>query len=157
MNKLIDATDIARRDKKSGVREWLMETSVLKMSQRGGDVCWDGSVDGEPVDVLVNKGRVLARCGVCGGYEYVCKAEPIFFCLSCANNGSAAAKPVRFPDDWDRIERALIARPILPGYGRNEIEAVLSSRPVIRNLTRTWTPGKSAEQLEAENREGGLS
>lgn len=156
MNKLITAVEIAKRDKKTDVRAWVMEISAMRRDQTGGAHAWDGrTVSGEVVRPLVNQGRLLVECPTCGGYEYVCRETPIFYCMTCFNNESNAALPVEFPADWKRVEAALLARAIIPGYGRNEVEAALRSRPVLRHLPRMWNYGTPAEQLEAENN-GGL-
>lgn len=157
MNKLINAQDIAKRDGKPTVQYWIREISEMRRDQAGGACAWDGkTVTGQAVHPMVNQGRVLAQCPICGGYEYVCAETPVFYCMTCFNGSTSAGVPVEFPVDWKRVEAALVARPIVPGYGRNEIEAALRSKPVFRQLARAWSYGTSAEMLEEENRSGGL-
>lgn len=151
MNKLIDAGDVARRDKKKSVAEWVRDISALKVHEKKILSVWDGkSVGGEGVLAFVNTGRILARCE-CGNHEYVCFDEPIFFCMQCGNGNSGEARPVLFPLDWAEIEAALIARPIFPGPGLDEVQSVFRSRPVMPGWKRNWTPDISLEELLAEN------
>lgn len=151
MNKLIDASDVARRDKKNSVAEWVREISMLRVSEKKILKMWDGkSIGGEAVEAFVNTGRVLAKCG-CGNHEYVCAKEPIFFCMQCGNGNSGEARPVALPQDWAEIEAALIARPIFPGPGLDEVQAVFRSKPVMPGWKRNWTPDVSLEDLLNEN------
>jgi hypothetical protein len=157
MNKLISADDVAKRDKKSSVKTWICDVSAMLVHQGKIQKAWDGkSVSGEMVQVMVSNGRVMARCEDCGNYEYVSAQENIFFCMSCANGGSGEARPVEFPEDWAAIVAALIARPIFPGPGLDEVQAVFRSRPVIRELKRNWSPGITLVQLLEENTSYGL-
>lgn len=151
MNKLITASDVARRDKKNSVAEWVREISMLRVSEKKILQGWDGkSVEGEPVYAFVNTGRVLAKCK-CGNHEYVSAREPIFFCMQCGNNNSGSARPVEFPQDWAEIEAALIARPIFPGPGLDEVQAIFRSKPVMPGWKRNWTRDVSLEALLNEN------
>lgn len=151
--RLITAKDIAKRDSMINVGAWIRAASGRQVALKRITCAWDGrTVNGEPVQAFVNAGRILAQCPICGRHEYVDPAEPIFYCTTCGNGGSVAARPVKFPDDWERIEAALLAREIMPGYGRNEIEQVMNATPV--GLAREWRPGTTAEELEAENAGG---
>jgi ribosomal protein L37E len=150
MNRLITAKDIAKRDNMIGVGAWIRSASARQVQLKRITVAWDGrTVNGEPVQAFVNTGRVLAQCPICGRHEYVDDQEPIFYCTTCGNGGSVAARPVEFPEDWGEIKAALLKRPIVEGFGRNEIEKVLNSKP--ENLARDWRPGVKAEELEEEN------
>ncbi len=151
MNKLISASDVARRDKKKSVAEWVRDISALKVHEKKILAVWDGkSISGEAVKAFVNTGRILAGCE-CGNHEYVCFEEPIFFCMQCGNGNSGAARPVEFPQDWAEIEAALIARPIFPGPGLDEVQSIFRSRPVMSAWKRNWTPDVTLETLLAEN------
>lgn len=150
MERLVTAKNIARRDSMVSVGAWIRSASARQVSLKRIPCAWDGrTVNGEPVQAFVDFGRVLARCPICGRHEYVDPDEPIFYCTTCGNGGSVAARPVEFPPDWPRIEAALLARDIILGYGRNEIELVMNSQPV--GLPREWRPGTPADVLELEN------
>lgn len=152
MNRLVTANDIAVRDGFLTVEEWIRNISAMLVQKRALRVKWDGrTVGGNPVQPLVDYGRVLAKCDVCRNPEYVSPKSPIFYCMRCGNNGSGIARPVQFPDDWERIEAALVARPIVEGFGRNWVEAVLQSKPKYPELPREWRPGITVDTLEKEN------
>lgn len=153
MNKLITAKDIAKRDNMISVGAWIRSASARQRQLKRIVVAWDGkTVNGDAVTAFVNFGRVLAQCPNCGRHEYVDEQEPIFYCTTCGNNGSVAARPVEFPEDWESVKAALLKRPIVAGFGKDEIEKMLNSKP--ENLPRDWRPGISAETLEAENAQG---
>lgn len=150
MNRLITAKDIARRDNMISVGAWIRSASARQVTLKRIAVAWDGrTVNGEPVEAFINTGRVLAQCPVCRRHEYVDPDEPIFYCTTCGNDGSVAARPVVFPADWDAISAALLARDIVPSYGRNDIEKVMNAQPV--GLPREWRPGTTVDELLAEN------
>ena len=157
MNKLISADDIVKRDKKTTLRVWIVDVSTMRAHEGKIVQRWDGKrIEGEAVQAVVNNGRLLAQCAVCGGHEYVSPREKIFFCMSCGNDGSGAARPVEFPSDWAGIEAALIARPIFPGPGLDEVQAVFRSRPVMRGLARNWAQPITLDQLTEENKAYGI-
>jgi ribosomal protein L37E len=157
MNKLIYADDLVKRDKKQSLAAWICDVSGVRVAQGKMEKGWNGkSVGGAVVQVLVANGRVLAKCDQCGGHEYVSAKERIFFCMECGNGNSGEARPVEFPQDWDAISAALIARPIFPGPGLDEVQAVFRSRPVIRELKRNWSPEIELAQLIEENNHYGL-
>lgn len=157
--RLITATDIALRDRRASVGAWIRWRASQLQAQGRLVVIWDGrTVSGEAVPAQVNRGRWVAICPDCGNVEYVCPDTPIFYCLSCGNQNSVAAKPVLFPaaDERGRIEAVLLARPVVAGRGQNAIELALSSRAALKGLLRNWEPGVSVETLEAENAERGV-
>ena len=152
MNKLIDAKDVATRDKKASVKAWMVEISALRVHQKKITVGWDGgAVNGDvSVNAFVNNGRVLARCGSCGSHEYVDEETRLFFCMECGNENSGQAYRVIFPDDWHEIKRALVARPIFPGPGLDEVQAMFRSKPVLPSLKRSWN-GEALAELKEVN------
>lgn len=151
MNKLISASDVAKRDRKKNVAAWICDISGVRVMEKKINKGWDGkTMLEEPVVPFVNNGRVLARCE-CGNYEYVSAKEPVFFCMQCGNGESGAARPVAFPQDWAEIEAALIARPIFPGPGLDEVQAMFRSKPVMRDWKRNWSVGVTLADLLAEN------
>lgn len=150
MDRLITAKDIARRDSMISVGAWIRAASGRNAQLRRIPVAWDGrTINGDPVQAFINTGRVLAQCPICGRHEYVDPDEPVFYCTTCGNGGSVAARPVIFPADWSRIEAALLVREIEPGFGRNDIERVMNAKPL--GLPREWRPGTTADELEQEN------
>jgi hypothetical protein len=150
--ELITALDVAKRDRVGSVTAWIRSVSAKFMQNGKLGAVWDGrTVSGSAVEAYVSAGRVVASCDLCGNSEYVDPQTPVFYCLGCGNGNSNAARPVKFPDDWTRIKAALEARPLVPGMGRNEIERTLRSKPVIKGLGRNWRPGKTLEELMAEN------
>ena len=96
-------------------------------------------LDDEPagtVEALVNHGRWLAECPLCGGAELVSSAWPFFFCMSCGmeDNGSHVMR-VEFPKS------------------RRQIEALLAVRPTDN---RHWSPGETKRDLANENAAHGI-
>jgi len=152
--KIYTASDDARRKRMASVESMVRSMSV-QAAQRGKIAFpWDGrSLAGDPVQAFVNFGRWLAECDLCGNHEYVDPDTPIFFCANCGNGDSRAARPVEFPADRERIEKALIARPIAPGVGRDDVQRMMNGIPMIEGLEREWRPGVSVEKLEEENQE----
>lgn len=157
-SRLITALDIALRDRRASVGAWIRwRASGLKQQGRLHTV-WDGlTVSGEPVPAFVNRSRWVAACPYCRGIEYVCPDTPVFFCLRCGNNDSEHALPVDFPEERERIEAALLARPVKAGRGANQIEILLHAPDGLDGLSRSWAPDVSVETLEIENRERGVA
>jgi ribosomal protein L37E len=157
MNKLIYADDVVRRDKKGSVAAWICDVSAMRVHEKKIALAWDGaSVGVDAVFAFVNNGRVIARCDFCGNHEYVSQKEPFYFCMSCGNHDSGQVRPVIFPPDWMRIEAALVARPIFPGPGLDEVQAVFRSRPTIQALKRNWTQSVSLGELIEQNMNYGI-
>lgn len=138
LNKIITAKDIADRDGQPSVREWVRLTSIKNTSL----VTFDGDVRGEPVYAFISNSRWQALCDLsgCGGCEYVDPAEPIFFCLSCANDRSGKARPVEFPKDLADIESALLERDMIPVGGGDLVSQTFNARPADPELRRDWIP-----------------
>lgn len=152
MNRLFTANDDAKRKRMASVTSLVRSMSV-QAAQRGKIAFpWDGrSVAGAPVEAFVNFGRWLAQCDLCGNHEYVDPDTPIFFCANCGNGDSRAARPVEFPFDREQIEATLMARPIVPGVGKDDVQRAMNGFPAIEGLGREWRPGVSAKDLEKEN------
>ncbi len=88
---MIDGDTIAKRDGLTGVRAWF-----LRMAQRRGLPARNHTA-GQPVDAMIDNGRLIALCQDCGGAEYVAASDPVFYCLSCGNRTTnGALRPVRF-------------------------------------------------------------
>ena len=97
---------------------------------------FSGDYSGQGVVAEISHNRWIAHCE-CGGCEVVDPEAPLFYCFSCYNIADdGKARIATFPDDWDAIEQALMAR----------------SDP----LTRNFVPGETASRLVAENIEHGL-
>lgn len=156
MNRLFTANDDAKRKRMASVTSLIRSMSV-QAAQRGKITFpWDGrSVAGSSVQAFVNFGRWLAQCDRCGNHEYVDPDTPIFFCANCGNGDSRAARPVEFPPDRERIEAALMARPIVLGVGSDDMQRTMNGFPQLEGLAREWRPGVSADELEKENEKKG--
>ena len=150
--KIFSASDDAKRKRMASVVALVRALSV-QAAQRGRIAFpWDGrSVAGPAVEAFIDRGRWLAQCDNCGSHEYVDPDTPIFFCMNCGNGDNRAARPVLFPEERERIELALVAREVLPGFGRDEIERTMNGVPIVEGLWREWRPGISADELEAQN------
>lgn len=87
--------------------------------------------EGQPVRQVqahINFGRWGVQCPDCPGHEDADPAEPVFFCLSCGNDGYFCQ--VIFPENRAEIESILLARPI---------------------QNRNWEPGETLADLQADN------
>lgn len=144
MNRIITAADIARRDSQPSVREWIRVTSIQLKLKNPSLVAFDGDTRGAPVSAFVSNGRWQALCDQpgCGGCEYVDPAEPLFYCLTCSNNCSGKARPVKFPRDREAIEAALLEREMMMVTGGDEITRAFNARPVEPALRRDWIPAE---------------
>lgn len=154
MNKIITLDDLVLRDAQRNVEAWILWMCERAISSKKIVRGWDGkSIDGGAVMAFVNQGRWLARCKVCGNPSYVSWKTPIFYCVECGNGKSGAAWPVEFPVEREEIEKALLKREVEVNEGkyvRNEVESAFNSRPVRAGLPRSWRPGISVEELNAE-------
>jgi hypothetical protein len=144
--KILTALDVARRDKCNTVREWIVRVALKR------SVHWNGKISaGSLVQARIDHGRWLADCE-CGGAEYVDPGDPIFFCLACGNRAQAgAARLVAFPKDAAEIEAVLLARPV-EATGHSAFERAMTARPLVPGLGRSWRPGESLAQLRKQNR-----
>ncbi|MFZ5856789.1 MAG: hypothetical protein ACOYZ6_08160 [Chloroflexota bacterium] len=159
MDKIIRASDYARREGARNVKERIARLSAQMAGRRLLDTPFVG---GEPVGVPVlaevNHGQWIARCE-CGGAEAVDPAEPIFYCFNCGNRKTKGRpRVVTFPDNIEEIERILLERPLKDGGGANEIDRVFMARPLVGVVDgmpvvmhRSWTPGESVEELRRQN------
>ena len=130
---LAHAQGEAERERRSG--RIVARASLRSLSVRLGDPrspCAD-----RDVRARIERGRWLADCE-CGGAEYVDLEMPILCCCSC----------------WNRADGARWRRIVLP-EDRDRIEALLLARPQVQN--RNWRPDETAEDLEAENLAHGVS
>lgn len=156
VDEIITARQVCERDRAKSLKAWFLKAC---QGTRGLATPYTGRTDENALAVLayVNTGRWLAHCTTpgCHGVEYVRPDEPIFYCLSCGNRlTGGAAVPVKFPEDRERVEAALLKRPIILGPGATLIQQVYGSKA--RGLPRSWEPGQTAAELEAENEAAGL-
>jgi len=154
MRKIIVLDDLVKRDGKQSVQEWILWKCRESIGAKKIETMWDGkSVEGEAVLAFVNNGRWLGRCKVCSNPIYVSWETRILYCPECGNGGSTSAWPVQFPEEREEIEKALLKREVVVPEGkyiRNEVEAAMNARPKTSGLARSWRPGVSVAQLEAE-------
>lgn len=157
-SKLITAKHLALRENQNDTRGRLENhrQRFFNIHPKGNPP--GGMLDILPVKARIDYGRWLADCE-CGGAEYVDPEESIFFCNSCGNvmfNGEF--RPVIFPDETTRaaIEKVLLARPVDETRGLDPIEKAMLARPSIPGLSRSWDPGESVADLKEQNRRAGL-
>ena len=99
--ELIDGLSMVRRDGAANLRDWFR-----RLGGRGR-LRFVDIVAGVPVVAFTEPDyhglRLLGGCE-CGGAEYVCRAEPVFYCLSCGNAAnSGRLRPVLFEEDLERM------------------------------------------------------
>lgn len=129
MEKILDAYDVYRSGSGWKPQDVILRQHVqTRPGLRHHQIDWRerGQVLAE-----VNHGRWIARCPYCAGAMYVAPGLP-FYCVDClmvANEGQAMT--VVFPEEKERIEALLLARP--------------------NPATRNWQPGETVAQLESEN------
>ena len=86
------------------------------------------------VDAAINHGRYIVTCP-CGGASIVSSKEPFFVCVECGSpENDGKFYNVKFPQERDKIEKALLKRPL---------------------VNRNWEKETIAE-LEDENRAKGV-
>ncbi|HQA69622.1 MAG TPA: hypothetical protein PK801_14955 [Aggregatilineales bacterium] len=128
MEKILDAYDVYRSGSGWKPQDVILRQHVqTRPGLRHHQIDWRerGQVLAE-----VNHGRWIARCPYCAGAMYVAPGLP-FYCVDClmvSNEGQAMT--VVFPEEKERIEALLLARPL---------------------AARNWQPGETVAQLESEN------
>ena len=155
-DRIITAKDICERDRVKTYRQWLLKTCA---NMRGLATPFNGRVTGLAVQAVVEAGRWVAHCITpgCNGCEYVRPDEALFYCCSCGNRANGgAARPVTFPGERERLEAALLKRPVVLGVGLSELDRIRTAQPRIEGLLRWWAPPVTVEQLEAENESAGI-
>lgn len=114
---------------------------------------------GKAVKAYIHQGQWVAECE-CGGHEFADPDERIFFCWSCVNRlNDGYIRPVEFPENWEQIEEAVLARPVNDIRGATELErAGLAQAAVVVQteegsfpLVRSWKPDESLDELKAQN------
>lgn len=111
----------------------------------------DVPTEGQPVLARVDFGRWIADCE-CGGAEAVDLSEPIFYCFTCGNGDTGGApRLVIFPKNMKDIEAELLKRPVIERRGRNEIERAFQAVPAVGQLSRSWTPDETLDDLKKQN------
>jgi hypothetical protein len=92
---------------------------------------------GEPLPAWVSGGRWIVMCP-CGGAQLAARDDHRFFCVDCLNAQVGGQwRTVRWPDDAEAIEAALLRRPAPE--------------------TRTWLPTETLSDLLAENAAHGVT
>jgi len=155
---MITAKDLCKRDGCKTHNEWIMRRCGILKSKGLLDTPFTGEIVGNNVYAEVDWGRWIAKCE-CGGVEYVCKDEKIFYCFSCGNyelNGKG--RRVIFPDNqkMQRIEEVLDEREMIVGKGTEKLGRVLHAKPKIPNLSRTWNKEETLNDLKKQNKEANL-
>lgn len=149
MDKIISGKDLAHRDGAASQKEWI--TQRCRKMARLLETPFTGMTSGKAVGAEINHGRWIAICPDCGGAEYVSPDEQIFYCFSCGNAGNAGnGRPVKFPADRKAIEAAVLERPVIERRGTNKIERALLAEPVLPMLSRSWKPGETVSELRMQ-------
>lgn len=92
---------------------------------------------GPVLEAFVNHGRWMVQCPGCPSACLASRRDHRFFCPECSSALDGGHwLPVRWPENWQTIER------------------LLGARPDRRN--RNWLPGETAEALQAENIANGV-
>ena len=149
MDKIISGEDLAHRDGAASQREWIIQR--CRKLGKLLETPFTDMIRGEAVEAEINYGRWIALCPDCGGAEYVSPDEQIFYCFSCGNIANAGnGRPVKFPADRQAIEAAILERPVIERNGANRIERALLAAPVLPMLSRSWKPGESVSDLRMQ-------
>jgi len=142
MDKVITATDIAKRDGLNSQREWIRRLSIKMHKHRQLDTPFTEKIkrDAEPALAQINHGRWIATCPACGvGVEYVDPEEKIFYCFSCGNYAIGGdGRRVQFPRNWVAIEKRVMERPVKKRKGANYIDREFMAETV--GEPRNWQP-----------------
>lgn len=101
----ITGDTIAARDGAADLRAWFRRQAAragLRLMDQVAGLTVLARVERGQLRVagdLVEVDRLLADCE-CGGAEYVSRAQPVFFCLSCGNAANAGRwRTVLFEED----------------------------------------------------------
>jgi hypothetical protein len=114
-------------------RTWREFAALEARRQRGARVPRDAEFASGPPVIATIESRLIAHQGnwvtrwgahcrlnygteerpqLCAGYELVDPADPRFMCFSCWNRAARGAwRRVQFPEERERIERLIMARP----------------------------------------------
>lgn len=106
---MITGDSIAQRDGAADLRAWFRrhaQRAGLRLVDQVAGRTVLGRIEIGRVRVagqLVEVERLLADCE-CGGAEYVSRAQPVFFCLSCGNAGNDGRwRTVLFAEDLEPL------------------------------------------------------
>lgn len=149
MDKIINGKDLAHRDGAASQREWIIQR--CRKLERLLETPFTDFIKGHAVEAEINHGRWIAICPDCGGAEYVSPDEQVFYCFSCGNAANAGnGRPVKFPANRLAIEAAVLERPVIERRGTNKIERALLATPVLPMLSRSWKPGETVSDLRMQ-------
>lgn len=149
---LVSIQDFAKRDGKGTSREWVKSFSEQKFLKGALKKPWSGNVNENfPTAVArIDFGRWIADCPFCNGACMVDPDDDFFYCLHCAGNGTGDAGKVRFPDEIENIESAVLERPVITsGVFNSKADEALNSIPAL--LPRNWMPGQTADDLKRQH------
>lgn len=165
VDRIIRARDYSLRHGGDGsVRSFIRKWRDTLYAQKGIPVDiknLEGEPRGEPVRAFIHQGQWLAACEACGGHEFADPDEPVFFCWGCTNRlNSGYLRPVLFPENWQAIEQAVLARPVNDLKGASDLEraGLAQAQVYIKNggdvypLVRSWKPEESLEELLEQNK-----
>jgi len=151
---MITAKDLCKRDGCKTHKEWILRRSNILKKKRLLDTPFTGDIiNKDPVHAIVDWGRWIAKCE-CGGVEYVCKEEKLFYCFSCGNyKQKGKGRKVIFPNKskMARIEQILQEREVVRKAGTELLGRVLCSQPKIKGLSRKWNKDETLNDLKRQN------
>ena len=158
MDKIISSLDIAKYYGFSTTREWMMDHS-RKLHEKGiCPVVFSGKINNAIIAIArIDHGRWIADCPACKKAMYVDPQEKILVCVTCGNEGTGTAVMVEFPENYQKIENALLMRPVISNREeKNILIRVIQEQPSIPGFYRNWKSGIAVERLESENIKAGL-
>lgn len=119
----------------------------------------DAQPKGAAVRAYIHQGQWIADCE-CGGHEFVDPQDAVFFCWGCVNReNNSYIRPVMFPENWEAIEQAVLARPVHDLRGSTDLERAGLAQPVVvvktadgvYPLVRSWAADETLDELLEQN------
>lgn len=151
---MITAKDLCKRDGMDTHVQWIHKLCKARNKIGMLDTPFTGKVvNKNPIKAIVDFGRWGARCE-CGGFEYVCKDEKIFYCFSCGNyDYGGNGRKVKFPaaNTMRIIEQVLNKREVIKRAGTERLGRALLAIPKISGLSRCWY-GESMKELKERDK-----
>ena len=151
---MITAKDLCKRDGLETHAQWIDKLCRARVQKNMLDTPFTGKVvSKDPVKAIVDFGRWGARCE-CGGFEYVCKDEKIFYCFSCGNHDYGGnGRKVKFPakNIMRTIEQVLNDREVIESAGTEKLSRAFMAKAKIPGLRRCWY-GESMKELQERDK-----
>lgn len=122
-------------------------TAYLLMLHHGKKLPEDYTEE-TPVLMRIDKGRMIADCGSCGGASYIEPTDPFFYCMTCQNaKVGGLLRRVIIPSNLGAICDELLKREVdsPSGLAPTQAAALASGK-----LPRSWNPEETIAQLKAQ-------